>query len=556
MSCTTSGGLRVRLAAFTLALVSALIASTAGASAQTDKVKTDKGTVEGNETRLGAEYLGIPYAKPPVGKMRWKAPAPAKRFKGILDATEVRSPCLQDDTEVTDSRLGSEDCLFLNVYAPKKAKGKLPVMVWFHGGAFINGSGNIYNGSKLANTANAIVVTVNYRLGPFGWLALPGLAAERSDGSTGNYGLMDQQAALRWVKSNIGGFGGQSKNVTIFGQSAGGEAGFAHLTSPASQGLFSKVITQSGPVTLRFPTKDAAYEKYAPVAARAGCPSGGDPAAQVACLRKAKANKVLSAADETWDLVSRLGLDWTPTNDGALLPAPFQDMLAEGNFAQVPVMVGATAHEGKLFIGIYENNIGRAATDADIFERLNAFFAALSGLPESTTATITRNTIDRYAADPRYPTPGLQGAGIVTDALFSCSQATLRDSLSAKVPTYGYEFDDPNTPDVEIDAKFIDLGSAHDSELPYLFQIDPDTGKPPKLNKRQRALGVQMGEYWGQFARTGNPNGKGLPTWSPWQADSGIAQSLQPGGSVGLAPGAFETEHQCSYWNALLGAIG
>lgn len=546
----------MRVLVVVLVLTLALAAARSPAAADSARVRTDKGVVRGEVTRDGRQFLGIPYAKPPTGNLRWKAPAAASRFRrGVLDATRLRSACLQDETEVNERRQGSEDCLYLNVYVPRgRENRRLPVMVWFHGGAFINGSGNVYDGRRLANTARAIVVTVNYRLGPFGWLALPGLAAERSDGSTGNYGLMDQQAALRWVKRNIRRFGGARGNVTIFGQSAGGEAVFAHLTSPASRGLFAKVISQSAPVTLRFPSKEAAYEKYEPVAARTGCPRSAGPAPQVACLRQARASTVLAAADESWDLVSRLGLDWTPTNDGALLPRPFQDLLAEGGFAKVPVMVGATRHEGRLFFGIYENNNGHAATDAEVFERLNSFFSALSGLPPDVTAGITRGTIDRYK--PRYPTPGLQGAAIVTDALFACTQATLRDHLAARVRAYGYEFDDPDSPDVEIDARFIDLGSAHDSELPYLFQVNPDTGRPAALTARQRALAVQMGRYWGRFARTGNPNGPGLPTWRRWTKATGRVQSLRPAGSRGLAAGAYRTEHQCDYWDRLLSAVG
>jgi para-nitrobenzyl esterase len=273
----------------------------------------------------------------------------------------------------------------------------------------------------------------------------------------------------------------------------------------------------------------------------------------VSCLRKASGRKILRAADESWDLVRRLGLDWTPTTDGAVLPGAFQDALAAGEFARVPVMVGGTANEGRLFVAIFENNNGHALTEAEEFERLDSFFQKLSGFPPAVTRPTSQGTIDRYRA---YGSPGLSFGGIITDSFVACSGSTMRDRLAAHVPTYGYEFNDPNAGRVEIKARFIRLGAAHDSELPYLFQVNPDTQRTPKFTRRQKRLAKQIGRYWGRFARTGNPNGRGLPPWARWDAMREPIQSLRPGGTRTLPQGAFTSEHQCDYWDPLLSAVG
>ena len=187
-------------------------------------IQTDKGKVRGSQLDTHLECLGIPYAAPPVGDLRLRAPIEHPAWTDVRDVTRFASASLQAKTEY-DGAQGSEDCLYLNVYKPGAATvgSPLPVMMWLHGGGFVNGSGNAFNGALLAQTANVIVVTVNYRLGPLGWLALPSLAAEADDHSTGNYGLLDSIAALKWIKRNISSFGGDAGRVTIFGQSAGGE---------------------------------------------------------------------------------------------------------------------------------------------------------------------------------------------------------------------------------------------------------------------------------------------------------------------------------------------
>ena len=211
-------------------------------------IQTDKGKVRCSQFDTHLEGLGIPYAAPPLGDLRLRAPVEHAPWTDVRDATRFASASLQAKTEY-DGAQGSEDCLYLNVYKPGAAAdgSPLPVMMWLHGGGFVNGSGNAFNGAFLAQTANVIVVTVNYRLGPLGWLALPSLAAEADDHSTGNYGLLDSIAALKWIKRNISSFGGDAGRVTIFGQSAGGEQVLALIASPLATGLFHRAISMSAP---------------------------------------------------------------------------------------------------------------------------------------------------------------------------------------------------------------------------------------------------------------------------------------------------------------------
>ena len=234
----------------------------------------------------------MPYAAPPFGVLRLRPPAAAPAWQGVRDATRLASSCLQAKSEYAKAQEGAEDCLYLNVYVPREtipeATARLPVMVWLHGGGFVNGSGNAFNGERLAKTANAIVVTVNYRLGPFGWLALPSLAAEAPDHATGDYGLRDSIAALGWVQRNIAVLGGDPQRVSLFGQSAGAEQTLALVASPLAAGLFQRAISMSAPASLSMPTVDAAAAKRKAFLDELGC---SDPSNQRDCLRSLPAQK-------------------------------------------------------------------------------------------------------------------------------------------------------------------------------------------------------------------------------------------------------------------------
>ena len=306
-------------------LACALIAASASAASAQGVIPTDKGPVRGVETPTVNKYLGIPYAAPPVGELRWQPPQPLARWQGPRDATQFGSHCPQGASPFgTEST--TEDCLYLNVFTPngkvaqekngktklKKAK-RLPVMVWLHGGALVVGESDDYDPARLVEKG-AVVVTLNYRLGFLGFFAHPALSAESPDQSSGNYGLMDQQAALRWVQRNIKKFGGDRDNVTIFGESAGGLSVHAHLASPLSAGLFDRAIAQSGAYNPTEPSLADAESSGLAFAHTMGC---GEDQTE-ACLRSLPVETVLATQPE---LPGAIG----PNLDGVVLPQTDQE---------------------------------------------------------------------------------------------------------------------------------------------------------------------------------------------------------------------------------------
>ncbi len=315
-------------------------------------VQTDKGAVRGTLSGGVREFLGIPYAAPPVGALRWRAPRPAAPWAGVRDATSPGKLCAQFGSPGSGNPNTStnEDCLYLNVDTPRTVRGRLPVMVWIHGGGFTGGAGSIYDGKVIAEQGNVIVVTINYRLGAFGFLALPSLDAE-SPGLSGDYGLEDQQAALRWVQRNSVAFGGNPRNVTIFGESAGGAAVCENMTSPTAAGLFQRVIAESGCLG-ETSGRPAAEQNGAAFAGRLGC---NDAATAAACLRGKSASDVLTAGASG---------AWSPVVGGAVLPLPPAQALASGRYDHVPLLQGTNHDEGRLFAGLRFDASGAPLTAA------------------------------------------------------------------------------------------------------------------------------------------------------------------------------------------------
>ena len=457
----------------------------------------------------------------------------------MRDATRFASASLQAKTEY-DGAQGSEDCLYLNVYKPAAANDSfpLPVMLWLHGGGFVNGSGNAFNGAFLAQTANVIVVTVNYRLGPLGWLALPSLAAEAEDHSTGNYGLLDSIAALKWVKRNIPFFGGDAGRVTIFGQSAGGEQVLALVASPLAAGLFHRAISMSAPAGLSLPTVAQIAPKRAEFAAKLGC---SDAATQPACLRRPEAQQIIDAAEEGWNVLEDAGLSWTPTVDDAVLPDQWLNVFRQGRFNRVPVMVGHTKEEIRLMGAIFENDAGGKMTTAQAQHILKKFFG-----PKS------EKVMQEYAFDAA-PEPNGVCAKIMTDFLFATGEENDRDALAQFVPVFAYRSYDPNAPESHVHALYSKIGAGHDFDLAYLFQWDDFAGKKPEFTPEQETLALQMGRYFGQFAASGDPNRGDLPRWSPTSA--GQIQYLEPLSTGGVRSVPIKTyldEHKVPFWRSLM----
>src|SRR5215471_12790244 len=316
-------------------------------------VRTENGLVRGTVAAGVRSFLGIPFAAPPVGDLRFRAPQPAAGWSGVRDATKFGSACAQvPGVFAANGGRGSasEDCLFLNVITPNPARVLRPVMVWIHGGGFVAGSASQYDATALAEKGGAVVVTINYRLGPIGFLALPGLSAESADGSSGNYGIEDQQAALRWVRRNILRFGGNPLDVAIFGESAGGLSVCANLVSPRAAHLFQRAITESGPCVAPLPTLATAEAQSGAAAARVGC---ADPATQVACLRALPAGALLTSGGTSG-----------PNVDGAVLPQQIPAAITAGQLNRVPVMEGTNHDEDRLFVAIQFDLAGRPVTAA------------------------------------------------------------------------------------------------------------------------------------------------------------------------------------------------
>ncbi len=528
-----------------------LVAITNGgawAQAASGPVFTDAGPVQGvDDAQGGRSYWGLPFAAPPVGELRWKAPTAVSPWTAVRDASRPGAACKQDESVPAISVPNSkEDCLYLNVHVPPGASAgaPVPVMVWIHGGAFLNGAGSQRDASRLARTAHAVVVTINYRLGIFSALALDALQAEDA---AANFGTLDQQAALRWVQRNVANFGGHPGNVTVFGQSAGGMSVCHQLASPGAAGLFHKAIIQSGPCTTGTGTKAAAWAIGQALAEKLGCEPGPQ---QMTCLRAKPADEVLAAApglDVNGGPSGALAL--APWVDGKVIPAPPKDLIKQGRFNRVPVLIGSTRDEGRLLVALAYDLARNAAMTEEQYRAL-----LLGATGNNTFAT---NLVAGLYSARKYGSPGLAASALLTDGMFTCGTQAMARALSGRVPTYAYEFQERDLPVTTVDP-FMNWGAYHGVELPVLFQTAAAATPPSpdpllQYSEAQRLLAERMGRYWGNFAATGNPNGAGLPNWPRFTSLLHPTQLLQAGDV--RAAGLVGSQHQCVFWDAV-GALG
>ncbi len=493
----------VKMCALAAAFVGCLLLTLPATASDPLTVKTDKGKVRGKLSADGQVrvFLGIPYAAPPVGKLRWQPPQSAQKWKGVQDATNWGNRCIQahpfDDMVFRDPGQ-SEDCLNLNVWAPAKHHGKLPVMVWIYGGGFIAGATSEprQDGVHLAHKG-VIVVSMNYRLGIFGFFVSPELAAESPHHAAGNYGLMDQTAALQWVKKNIARFGGDPKKVTIFGESAGSLSVATQMASPLAQGLFARAIGESGGIFTR------PQDEYQPLAEREKTDSafarevlGTSNLAQLRAMR--------------WqDILAKLQAHegrapFWPDIDGWFLLEDVAQIYAEGKQAHVPLLAGWNRDEPWAGVTRFPTRVTpesfRAEAQQEFGPRAGEF---LKLFPAQTQVETDRSAID------------LAGAKFITYSTWMWLQAQLK---TGDAPVYRYHFMRPSPAD-----KFHPAGSGafHSDEIEYVFGT---------LNSRQgahwqpadTALSEQMQSYWTNFAKTGNPNGAGLPEWPQYDAADGF----------------------------------
>jgi para-nitrobenzyl esterase len=490
---------------------------------------TDKGTLIGKQVGQVKEFLGIPYAAPPVGAKRWQPPAQERSYL-LRDATRFAKHCAQPASPFGVAST-SEDCLYLNVFAPASLKTLFtpaPVMVWFHPGAFLYGESDDYNPTELVKRG-VVVVTVNYRLGALGFTAHPALSAEATDHTSGNYGFLDQQAALRWVKRNIRNFGGDPNSVTIFGESAGGVSVYSHLASPASAGLFHRAIAQSGMYAFaqEQPTLATAETTGQTFASALGCTSQN-----LACMRAASVSQVLSTQ-------STSATGYLPIVDGTVLTQPTLTALFTGQFNRVPIMQGTTHDEFRLFVATEFELHGAPVTSetyrADIAAVLHVDAATADGIA---TYFYPESQFDNSAA--------LALGAIGTDAIFACASRSMARALTEFVPMFVYEFSDANAPQDVLPPVSFPYGAYHGSEVQYI--LDAQDGAAG-FTSGQAQLASTMKTYWAQFARTSDPNGNGAPAWASYQQDSNngfqqlVAPTPQPSGEDN-----WLYDHRCRFW--------
>jgi para-nitrobenzyl esterase len=520
-------------------------------------VTISDGPIQGHVDRSVYAFLGIPYGAPPVGAFRWKEPQPPTPWTEIRDASQFGSRCPQNASS-TNMTVASttEDCLYLNVWTPDPSASKLPVMVWIHGGGNFGGSasdslplvlggpkaadgGYFYDGASLSENG-VVVVTLNYRLGIFGFFPHPGLVAEGS--KAGNQALWDQRFAMQWVQANIAKFGGDPQNVTIFGESAGAYNVCLHVASAPKPPLFEQAISESGGCTTRQPTLAEAQPLALGVAAEVGCPGAatgnneagspeggadldagpGDASTvdSLACLRGLTTEALLGTHEE--DTSSGLAEIFSAVVDGDFLTDQPRSLFQKGNTAKVPYLLGSNNDEAMLFelsVTPVTDQAGLAAAIAQDYGDAGATLAALYPLSEF---------------DGGYPNP-FQAAltGMMSDQMLICNTYdSAQLSAGQGVPAYAYNFD--------ISAAVF-LGACHGSELPYVF----GTGTQLTAGSQQAAASALMERYWTRFASKGTPSGGSDPAWPSFSTSNNQRMQFTLQGPS-VVPNFHAAE--CAYW--------
>ena len=492
---------RFGLATSTLVLV-AMLCGTEAVTAQ--QVRTEAGTVEGSASPDGKVQIfrGIPYAAPPVGKLRWKEPQPVAKWEGVRKATEFGARCMQGNVfgdMVFRDAAPSEDCLYLNVWTPNaSAEAKLPVMVWIYGGGFQAGATSEprQDGEQLARKG-VVVVSMNYRLGIFGFFSHVELTQESSHHASGNYGLLDQAAALEWVRHNIAGFGGDPGNVTIFGESAGSFSVSALMASPVSKGLIHRAIGESGAFFGRtLPAKPLAQSEQD--AAKFAETIGADTMEK---LRGMSAQQLLDAA-----MKDRNSFRFGPNIDGYFFPESPSEIYAQGKQAHVALLAGWNHDEGN-----YRQFFGKdEPTKENYVKKIEQTFGdkaaeVLKAFPGETEEQVKTS------------------AGLLATANF-IGYGTWKwlemQEKAGDAAVYRYEFDDAPPPAATADGTpGVSRGAYHSAEIEFVFGMLKSKNLPWRPEDFE--LSERMGSYWTNFAKTGNPNGAGLPEWPRYTAKDG-----------------------------------
>ena len=505
------------------------VAMSSHAASRPPTVRTSHGTVSGVALPGGdlTVFRGIRYAQPPTGALRWKPPVPAPDWTGVRAAEEFGPSCIQPDSGPASLYRDfpasmSEDCLFLNVWKPVHA-ARAPVMVWIHGGSLRSGNlaSGLYDGSRLARQG-VVVVTLNYRLGVLGYLAHPELSAESPHGVSGNYGLLDQIEALRWVRDNIARFGGDPANVTVFGESAGALSTIELMTSPLARGLFHKVIVQSGYLVSNMELERPSFGQ--PSAEAVGeYVAGKLGVTTLAGLRSLEAKQL--GRDSL-----AIGYDPQATIDGWVLPRQIVDCFDHGEQARVPMIVGFNGGEARSLRAIFIPPLPKTAAEY-----------------ESTVRHIYGDLAEKFLQ--LYPSTNIEESALAAarDAFYGWSaQRLARKQTQLGLPAYLYFFEHQYPAEAALHVE-----AFHASELPYEFGlIGSSSGWPqnwpkPPDDAQEQAISKAVMSYFTSFARSGKPAAPGQPTWKPFAESAAFLDiGRQPALSSDLLPGSYDLQEE------------
>lgn len=502
-------------------------------------IETPLGQIQGQLRNGVLEFRGIPYAQPILPKQRWQPAKPTPAWNGVLRAFDFKPACAQPArfglTEASDS----EDCLALNITLPRPraeiSKHKRPVIVWIHGGAFIGGSSSLYRLDRLAKQTDTIVVSLNYRLGVFGFLAHPALDAAHQ----GGYAIEDQRLALRWIKENIASFGGDPENITLFGESAGAAMVCTHLATPeASRGLISKAIILSWACIEPWPTIEQAQEFGLRLAKAIGCEKF---TSTLDCLRSKSTHALI---ETTSDLVGSIPQPFSPAIGSYSIPSSANRAFIDQKWLAVPLIIGGTRDELLLYI-YYAMQAGHSYTAENYLQRLTELYG-------DQAAKIAQ----RYPLSS-YPTAAHAISTAVSDfrpgfGVSHCLSIKTANIAAQRAPVYFLDFADTTTPKLGVSIRGksdLSLGAIHSSELNYIFPGFSNTAamSAPELSVDSQRTADLMLTYFGNFARTGSPNSADLPFWELFT----LNQNAMRFDSDGLSLFKPSIEYQCDFWKAL-----
>lgn len=487
-------------------------------------VQTSLGSIRGFDYQNSQAFLGIPYAEPAVGELRFAPPVPATRWDGELQATSFGPPCPQFGREVV-----REDCLTLNIWTPGHGETLAPVMVWIHGGGMRTGSGDgpFAEGRFIAESTDTVVVSLNYRLGPFGFLAHPALGE-----ASGNWGFLDQQVALRWVRDNIGEFGGDPNNVTLFGESAGSASTCLHMTSSASQGLFHKAILQSGPCASVAPdgmspvvTREEAEGQGIELAQVLGCHAQAEVAR---CLRRKSMDEILGGLPLVpGGIVKGTGVNWLPNIDGTIIADQPLTLINQGNSDVIPTIVGSNGDEGTVFSLAADLLF---MTGLQYTERVHLRFGSLAS-----------QVLEEYPPFG-WGLPFSAYSKLIGDMVFVCpARQTARALSEAGAPTFLYSFD--VVPSYASAMAY--LGAFHAAEIPFVFHSLP---WPATFSSREEDLSLEMVKYWTTFARYGDPNSEDSVSWPRYSTDGDSHLEFR---LHSIEAKRYLSKDDCDFWDSV-----